>query len=239
MARTYRSSNASSLPPRLPGLSRVIASIGSVGTDDSVTCTFVALSYRGFWKSAGRATQTGIEKDALAVVNYAQTLRGDNADATKLIIWGQSLGASVATFVATHAAQQSLSKIDGIILETPFISIKEMLITLYPERWLPYFYLSPFLWNHWDSEASLKKIGHGDARPTVLILSADKDEIVPLAHANRLAALCATNGWEVLHSKVAGALDTEASTKQQGRSIITQFIGKVLAQPEFRVRVKD
>ena len=160
---------------------------------------------------------------------YVHALRGDTAHATKLVVWGQSLGAGVATFVAGHAAKQSI-RIDGLILETPFVSVKEMLVTLYPQRWLPYFYLSPFLWNHWDSEVGLERIGQGDFKPAVLVLSADKDELVPLAHANRLADLCLINGCEVLHSKVAGALHTEALLKLQGQLAVTRFIAKILAR---------
>ena len=43
------------------------------------------------------------------------------------------------------------SKVDGLVLETPFTSIRAMLVAIYPQQWLPYRYLYPFLWNHWNS----------------------------------------------------------------------------------------
>lgn len=49
--------------------------------------------------------------------------------------------------------------ISGILLETPFVSVRAMLTALYPQKWLPYRYLWPFLTNHWNSEEALKKIG--------------------------------------------------------------------------------
>lgn len=75
-------------------------------------------------------------------------------------------------------------RLEALILETPFVSVSRMLETVYPQRWLPYRYLSPFLWNHWDSTSSLRRLGEASRSlhdlqnrklPRVLILQAGKD----------------------------------------------------------------
>ena len=69
-------------------------------------------------------------------------------------------------------------EISGIILETPFVSVAAMLPALYPEKWLPYRYLAPFLTNHWDGEEALRKIGEaaGAGCPHGLGESFDQDD---------------------------------------------------------------
>lgn len=50
-------------------------------------------------------------------------------------------------------------QVDGVLLETPFTSVRDMLKELYPQKWLPYRYLGFFLWNHWDSIEGLRRVG--------------------------------------------------------------------------------
>lgn len=187
-------------------------------------CTFVALSYRGFWKSAGRASQSGIEKDAATALRHIQKLRDADGRPAKVVFWGQSIGAGVAAFAASVATKMPGMIVDGLILETPFLSIKEMLITLYPQNWLPYRYLWPLLWNHWDSVLALKAVAQHRSTPKVLILAAEKDEVVPPDHAARLTQLCNSEGLFVSHTLIYGALHTEVTVRQQGRAAISAFL---------------
>jgi alpha-beta hydrolase superfamily lysophospholipase len=64
-------------------------------------------------------------------------------------LWGQSIGAGVATALLAHHSDEMKSEkaIEGLILETLFLSVKSMLVALYPQRWLPYRYLWPLLRN--------------------------------------------------------------------------------------------
>ncbi|KAI1990256.1 hypothetical protein LOZ53_003253 [Ophidiomyces ophidiicola] len=236
----YFQGNASSLPPRLPLLSNVLRDLERA-SNPRVKYTLVALSYRGYWTSRGRASQKGIERDALAAHDWIhRTYFGPNADApparhrAALVLWGQSIGAGVATGLAAHQAHtQSRGHVPYIplILETPFLSIPSMLKALYPQRWLPYRYLSPFLRNWWDSETAIARIGvaHRKARETerkapVIIITAANDELVPTHQATRLEALCTESGLEVQRQDVSGALHTEATTRAEGRHAVVQFL---------------
>ncbi|OAL31001.1 hypothetical protein AYO22_01296 [Fonsecaea multimorphosa] len=89
----YFQGNASSLPPRLPYLSSILKTLLQQETGKKYT--IVALSYRGFWKSKGSPSQTGIELDAEAALEWV--LGRYDSDRTRFVVWGQSIGAGVAT----------------------------------------------------------------------------------------------------------------------------------------------
>jgi uncharacterized protein len=99
-----------------------------------------------------------------------------------------------------------------------------MLAELYPQKWLPYRYLWPFLWNYWDSEEALRSIASYQNRPSVLIVQAEKDEVIPADQTNRLEALCKDLGLDVAKTVVPGALHTEVLVKGHGRRAIEQYL---------------
>lgn len=133
----------------------------------------VCLSYRGYWTSKGRPSESGIAKDAVATLEWiASQPRGDSASRVPVVLWGQSIGTGVATNLA--ASLELLPKnvdIKLLILETPFTNIRDMLVTIYPQKWLP------------DSWRALEQISQklSSSLPKVVILEAEKDELVPMA----------------------------------------------------------
>ena len=205
---------------------------GSEGDRLDTSYTIVALSYRGYWTSRGRPSQKGIELDAQAALSWTFNELSPPTPENSVILWGQSIGAGVATTTAaTHltnhprASQVQQNKyISGLVLETPFVSIRSMLTALYPQRWLPYRYLWPFLWNWWDSEAALREIANSVARPSVLIVQAEKDEIVPDEQTDQLERVCREVGIDVTRKSVRGAYHTEVLAKGQGRMVIENFL---------------
>jgi uncharacterized protein len=246
----YFQGNASSLPPRLPHLSPVLkalqASDGHIHKRRTAYTIF-ALSYRGFWTSRGRATQPGIELDAQAALSWlSQTMvsKPANPGNTKLVLWGQSIGAGVATTaLASLLSQQSSHRrpdpqqhpleIHSLILETPFLSIRSMLVALYPQKFLPYRYLWPFLRSTWDSEAAVHSIARSkiiqrrqQMPKKVLILQAGKDEVVPAEQSEALERICKENldGLHVGRVMIEGALHTEILAKSKGRAAVVQHL---------------
>lgn len=195
--------------------------------------TLIAVSYRGFWTSRGRASQRGIERDAVAALRWAgKTYPHPN---TRLVLWGQSIGAGVATFLAASHHQQHgcsrRSEAPALILETPFVSVRSMLLALYPQRWLPYRYLGPFLRNWWDSEEALRSISNpgsnGTGKRKVLVVSAEKDELVPSEQADVIEKLCIEGGMDVSRTRVRGALHTEATFRGDGRNAVVSFLKRL------------
>lgn len=239
----YFQGNGSSIPPRTPMLSNVLRSLAAGDTDED-EWILVALSYRGYWTSSGRPHQSGIEKDAQAVLHwviqeYSPFPADKDNKALDLVLWGQSIGAGVASHAAsTYMQTTQLSKLIGVanqphprisrlILETPFLSLKTMLGALYPQKWLPYRHLHPFLLSNWDTEAALKNIslcGGSHPSPKILMVVAARDEIVPVGQADRLQRVCEDEGLEVARVDVLGALHTQASTLEVGKDAIVRFL---------------
>lgn len=225
----YFQGNGSSTPPRLPILSNVLKALQASAArgGSQVHYTLIALSYRGYWTSSGRARQSGIELDAQALLKHVATTFLNQHTNVEVVLWGQSVGSGVATtaaarYLAQHSSNEPM--ITGLVLETPFSGIKSMLIALYPQKWLPYRYLWPLLWNHWDSEAALRRLSELDKRPRVLLLPATRDEVVPAEEADKLEKICQDLQMNFERRDVVGALHNEATVRRDGQQYIAQFI---------------
>jgi len=221
----YFQGNGASIPPRTPMLSNILR---AAAKDSPHDWTLLALSYRGYWTSSGRAHQRGIEKDAQAFVHWAVQTYGQDAENTELILWGQSIGSGVAAYAASKHLESTqttgVARISRLVLETPFVSIKSMLAAIYPDWWVPYKHLWPFLRSWWNSEEALRRIAKSPHPPKVLMLVASGDEIVPRVQANQLETLCKDLRLDVTRKDVLGALHTQASTLEQGKRVISNWM---------------
>jgi len=75
--------------------------------------------YRGYGKSEGTPTRTGVHKDAIAALKYVQAR--DDVDSDRLLVLGQSLGGAVA-ISAIASTNTNASGICGIAVESTFDS---------------------------------------------------------------------------------------------------------------------
>ena len=200
----------------MPDLSRILKALQL----ESPRLTLIALSYRGFWTSKGSASEPGIKLDAEATLAYVAEQYPD----AFVILWGQSIGAGVATTTAASSSISTSRPIEALILETPFTSVGDMLTAMYPQKWLPYQYLHPFLRNHWDSRDALAQLGQAGKRPRVLILAGERDELVPSSHAQGLEIICKAQQMPVTRVIVCGALHHEVLAKSDGRKALAQFV---------------
>jgi uncharacterized protein len=191
----------------------------------------VCVSYRGYWTSKGRPSEKGFAKDAAAALNWIASQHEANAaDAVPVILWGQSIGAGVATNLAANPGlfPKNLS-LKTLILETPFTNIRDMLVTIYPQKWLPYRYLWPFLWNHLDNWGALEKFPRQPSAslPEVILLEAGKDELVPQSHGDALQKRCLELGLPVQRHVIRGALHTEIMTRPEGHLMAAEAVRRV------------
>lgn len=86
---------------------------------------------------------------------------------TRLFVYGQSLGGALAI----QLVARNQDKVQGLILENTFRSIRTLIPTVFP----PAKYLARLCHQIWPSEKTLPRIG---SMP-VLFLSGLKDELVP------------------------------------------------------------
>lgn len=195
----------------------------------SACYSMVCVSYRGYWTSKGRPSEKGIAKDAAAALEWiASQHRGKSTCRIPVILWGQSIGAGVATnLAASYGLLPREVDIKMLILETPFTNIRDMLETIYPQKWLPYRYLWPFLRNHLDSWRALGQISQQASPPKIVILEAERDELVPKWQGEALEKRSVDLGLDVERHVVRGALHTEVLSRAEGRQRAAEAIQAV------------
>jgi fermentation-respiration switch protein FrsA (DUF1100 family) len=128
----------------------------------------VLSNYRGYSGAAGRPTEAGLYADARALLDR---LEESGYPASRLVLYGESLGSGVATRLASER------QVAGLVLEAPFTSIAAV-----AQR--KYWYL-PAYWLTRDRFDNLSRIGRVEA--PVLILHGERDRVIPVSHAHRLA----------------------------------------------------
>lgn len=213
----------------------------------NASCTVVCLSYRGYWTSRGRPTENGLRLDSAAAVEWISRMhreasregsRGPRSPA-EVVLWGQSIGSGVATNLAAEKAMPENLRLNSLILETPFTSIRAMLEVLYPQKWLPYKYLWPFLRNHLDSWKNLELIsdlyGSESSIPHVLIVQAAKDELVPAELSQKLYDRCIELRIPVRRTLVSGAFHNDAIFRAEGRRAVSEFLAQKIRDAGRRI----
>jgi len=126
----------------------------------------VTFHFRGYAPSTGSPSAEALIADAPLVYDAAlKQVR------TKRVI---AVGFSIGTGVAAQLA--SKRKLDGLILVTPFDSLKAVAQAMYP--WLP---IGPFFEHEIDAAEPLRK-----AKLPVAIIAAEHDSIVPQERTDAL-----------------------------------------------------
>lgn len=126
---------------------------------------------RGFGMSAGKPSVSSICEDGLSAFDYLTVTLGYNPN--RIILYGVSLGASVASYVSTHRW------VRAIILQSGFSSLEQIakehvpLLRIYPSWLFP----RPVL----DNEG-IMSMPHAP----LLILHGGLDNIIPFAHSKAI-----------------------------------------------------
>ncbi len=133
---------------------------------DLVGVNVFLFDYRGYGRSGGTPSEAGLYMDARAALTHLRDRR--DVDATRILYFGRSLGSAVAVDLAVDEPPAAM------ILETPFLSIREMAKTL----------IGPLAAAAPSGFDNLGKIGR--VRCPLLFIHGDRDEIVPYAQGRRL-----------------------------------------------------
>jgi fermentation-respiration switch protein FrsA (DUF1100 family) len=144
--------------------------LDSIGQFQSLGLSVLIIDYRGYGQSTGRTTERGIYRDADAAWRYL--IEGRGIVASDIVIFGRSLGASVASRLASE--NQPLA----LIVESSFTSIPDIAQDLYP--WLPARWLSRL------SHATRDYVR--DVRCPILVIHSRDDEIIPFRHGEAIFA---------------------------------------------------
>ena len=128
----------------------------------------VAFHYRGYRPSTGEPSADALIADAPLIYDAAL----EQVKPKRTIAVGFSIGSGIAARLAAER------KVDGLILVTPFDSLKAVAQAMYP--WLP---IGPLFAHEIDAAGALEQ---ADVR--VAILAAERDEIVPPERTDALRA---------------------------------------------------
>lgn len=126
------------------------------------------LEYRGYGQSAGTPSEDGLHLDAQAGWDW---LRGERqVPAGRILLFGESLGAAVATRLAAEVDA------GGLVLFSAFTSVPDVAAHHY--SWLPVRGLARL---YFPTVDHLPRV-----RAPVLLMHSPDDEIVPFSHAHEL-----------------------------------------------------
>lgn len=198
-------------------LDRISVFQSLIASSKQANPVILAPAPRSYWTSTTRSpTQQGIITDYMSALAFAL----QKWPSIPVVLYGHSLGGSVAvclleaienrreetSFLMKDGLDfESLERIKGLVLENPFSSIPGMVHALYPQKWLPYRYLTPFAWDKWDALRAMRNaktpIHQGFTPPNIkvdsyansittervlsrlarnmLVMVSEKDEVVP------------------------------------------------------------
>lgn len=126
--------------------------------------------YRGYGRSPGSSSETTTYLDGEAAMHFVRAQL--QVESKNLVIFGRSLGAAVAAEMASRHDSRA------VILESPFVSIKEMAKVV-----LPAVPIGRLLSAKFDV---IEKVGKITA--PMLVLHGDQDEIIPFEHGQNVFA---------------------------------------------------
>lgn len=124
----------------------------------------VLLHYRGYGGSEGRPTEAAIAADAAALFDRVHAAHPD------VIVVGRSLGSGVAARLA------GTRPVAGLVLVTPYDSVLGIAQAQFP--WVPVGLLLVDRYESWRYVPAIKA--------PVLLLRAERDEVIPAASTERL-----------------------------------------------------
>jgi fermentation-respiration switch protein FrsA (DUF1100 family) len=172
--------------------------------------------YRGFGASEGKATLGGVQDDIDAAMRTL--LARTDIDRNRVIVFGQSLGGSLAAYYVAHCAYRD--HLRALVIDSAFSSYAGIVREKLAASWLTW----PFQWlpsltvdERFSPLPAMKRI----SPIPLLVIQGDRDAIVPLHHAQRLydAALEPKQLWIV-----AGAGHIQALRQDVQRDRLVNYL---------------
>lgn len=235
----YLQGNAGSPPHRLPVFKTIFDSCPSPELRRGTA--ILAVAPRNYWTSSRKhLSQRGILADYEHVVRHAFQAFPD----ARIAIYGHSIGATIALcLLSTLQSDEDCRRIRGLILENAFTSCADMLLTLYPNKWVPYRYLGSLIWDKWDARSAVVSVANqsssqaysrlSDILSDACFMVSEHDEVVPREMGEelyKLAQSSAQNGQPSGRARlitVGGALHENAFMKRQWSKELWNYLKDV------------
>lgn len=135
--------------------------------------------YRGFGRSSGRPSLSGIISDGITAARFHESIRPHDVPS---LLYGYSLGGAVAAQVIQHHS------FDGLVLQSTFTNLPDMARVTFPR--IP---LHLVAGDFFDTMAAVRKL-----KIPLLIMHGDDDETCPCWMANKLYEACPTTKKQII-----------------------------------------
>lgn len=168
------------------------------------------VDYRGFGASAGSPSEAGVYRDATAAWDYLMT---HNATPADTVILGRSLGGAVAVELASRTDAA------GLILESTFFSLKEMI-----RKTIPVIPLHLAAKSRFPSNELI-----GDLDLPILCFHGTADSVVPFEQGRDLAALARKERTRFIRVKGADHNDLAATMGMSYFDEVGSFVESCVA----------
>ncbi|MDH5393103.1 MAG: lysophospholipase [Gammaproteobacteria bacterium] len=137
--------------------------------------------YRGFGFSQGQADLSGVMKDISAAIHYSF----ERNNKQKVIVAGQSLGASIGMYAVAQAANKD--KVSAFLAISGFSDYQQIARDVLSNWWLTWLFQWPLSLTI-ESEYRPLDFVAGISPVPLLIMHSKHDEIIPYYHAKALYA---------------------------------------------------
>jgi pimeloyl-ACP methyl ester carboxylesterase len=151
-------------------VSHMLEAVGDTVRGDTPGVAWLLVNYRGYGASEGSPSQVSLVADALAQYDYATAL--PNMDVQRIFVFGRSLGSGVAVQLAAHRP------VRGVILVSPYDSLAAV-----AKRYYWYLPVDWMLKHRFDSIGAAPQM-----KQPLLCFIAERDDVIPPEHAERLFA---------------------------------------------------
>ncbi|KAJ2978971.1 hypothetical protein NUW58_g7327 [Xylaria curta] len=209
---------------------------------DTSSFHILSIDYRGYGKSTGSPTESGLIQDGIAAVDWAINVAG--VSPSRIVVMGQSLGTAVTTGVVEHFAIKG-TEFAGVVLIAGFSNVPSLLSSYRGAGFIPV--LSPFrsippllrlfqglIVDRWESASRLAEIVRlTRTRLRLTLIHAKNDLEIPCHQSDALFKSAAS-------ATIDQALDDETfmSWKNQRSTRFDDgtFITTVTAEPDTIIR---
>lgn len=130
----------------------------------------LALSYRGYGKSQGKPSETGLYNDARAAVKFLTDK--ERLPLSRIMLYGESLGSGVAVHIATEF------HVGGLMLQAPYKSVAGRAAEIY--FFIP---VNLLIKDRFDSIHKIARV-----KAPLLIFHGDLDDTIPVTHGKAILA---------------------------------------------------
>lgn len=131
----------------------------------------VIFDYRGYGHSEGSPSEQGTYLDA--EIAWQHLVAGRGVEPSRIIIWGESLGGAIASWLASRHPS------GGLVLQSTFTSVPDVAAERYP--FFPVRLLTRFRYN---TAQNLERV-----RQPVLVIHSRQDEMIAFRHGQNLFAI--------------------------------------------------